>query len=537
MDVRKPTRHRMSRRAAAHDYSAPGIYHITMHVADSLGQPFGTIVGDSSAADGTPDAPRVLLSPIGQFVEHELTHAIPSHYPMIEVQDHVIMPDHLHVILEAHDHITAHSGKAATLGQVISGFKKGCNRQYWEITHQGKPDGTNQGQAAPASPAFAGLSSLSGSAGPSPSAPSGPAVSASPAGAPAVSPQGSSFKVPSKATSGRQPLFAPGFCDVMPLRAGQLAAQRAYIKENPRSRLMRSQNRAWLTTRRSALTTALSVSALRGYLQRECSSHQVTPEILAELTAKLLTTPAPANQAGSTPSAAAPANHAGGIPTAAAPANQAGSIPSAAAPANQAGSIPVAAAPTNQAGSIPSAAAPANHAGSIPVATAPANQAGSIPSAAVGAPAVSPQGSSPRLLICCDSYGDLSLLQRRCLPVVCHRKDAGRFAEQKARCMEVAAHGAVLVSARIAKGEQAIMDDAIRLGHPVALIHDNGFTDRYHPSTDRLGLCAAGRLLLITPWQYHYRPNKEPITVPACKAMNCVAQSICRTSDEWWKQG
>jgi hypothetical protein len=119
---------------------------------------------------------------------------------------------------------------------------------------------------------------------------------------------------------------------------------------------------------------------------------------------------------------------------------------------------------------------------------------------------------------------------------VCHRKDALRFAEQQARCLEAAARGTVLISARISKGEQAIMDTLLHRGFPVVLITDNGFTDRYHPSADRLDLCAAGRLLLITPWQYHYRPNKEPITVPACKTMNCVAQALCRTRDTWWKE-
>lgn len=31
------TQHHMTRRAAAHDYSRPGIYHITMHVTEEAG--------------------------------------------------------------------------------------------------------------------------------------------------------------------------------------------------------------------------------------------------------------------------------------------------------------------------------------------------------------------------------------------------------------------------------------------------------------------------------------------------------------------
>ena len=47
MEKRKTTQHRMTRRAAAHDYSAPGLYHITLHVAEALGQPLGHRVPSS----------------------------------------------------------------------------------------------------------------------------------------------------------------------------------------------------------------------------------------------------------------------------------------------------------------------------------------------------------------------------------------------------------------------------------------------------------------------------------------------------------
>ena len=55
-------------------------------------------------------------------------------------------------------------------------------------------------------------------------------------------------------------------------------------------------------------------------------------------------------------------------------------------------------------------------------------------------------------------------------------------------------------------------------------------------SAAQLDLSAAGRLLRVTPWRYHYRPKGEAITVPECKTMNCVAQALCRTKDDWWKK-
>lgn len=127
-------------------------------------------------------------------------------------------------------------------------------------------------------------------------------------------------------------------------------------------------------------------------------------------------------------------------------------------------------------------------------------------------------------------------MERRLLPVICHRRDKARFAEQKRRCLEEAQDGTVLVSPRIAKGEQEIIDAAVAGGYPVALVEDNGFPERYHPSAERLDRCAAGRLLLVSPWRYRYRGKGEAITVAECKTLNCVAQALCRQDDGWWKK-
>jgi hypothetical protein len=135
----------------------------------------------------------------------------------------------------------------------------------------------------------------------------------------------------------------------------------------------------------------------------------------------------------------------------------------------------------------------------------------------------------------CQSYGDRQLLESRLLPVVCHRCDAKRFAVQKAKCLAAAQNGAVLVSARIAKGEQEIMDAASAKGFPVIIILDNGMPERYHPSEERIERCLNRKLLLLTPWQYQYRMADETIRVVECKTMNCVVQAICRLKDSWWK--
>ena len=108
--------------------------------------------------------------------------------------------------------------------------------------------------------------------------------------------------------------------------------------------------------------------------------------------------------------------------------------------------------------------------------------------------------------------------------------------QQKARCLSAAASGAILVSARIAKGEQTIIDSAMQQGYPVVTIEDNGFPSLFHPSEHRMDLCLANKLLIVTPWQYAYRRVDDTITVAECKTMNCIAQAICRTKDSWWKE-
>ena len=357
------------------------------------------------------------------MVEQELLHTIHALYPMIVVDTYAIMPEHLHFILEVQDRILSQTGTVQSLGQVIAGFKKGCNKRFWEIA------GINRGEtvmqrAKPAATLTGSVSAggnphiISGSvsAGGNPHIISGSVLAGFAGGKP-------------RFTTGRQPLFNPGYCDVMPVDAAQLATQRAYIAANPRSRLLRTSNRTMLMPQRGGINTAITLPALRGFLMRECALHLIIQEALSQIELRLLLA----------------------------------------------------------------------------------------------------DGK-----IVCDSYGSQALLTRRCLPVVCHRKDANRFNEQKKRCLEEAERGTILVSARIAKGEQEIIDEALHQGFPVILIADNGFPEIYHPSTERVEQCATGKMLIVTPWQYQYRKKEESISVPFCKTMNCVTQALCRTKDDWW---
>ena len=425
-DVRKPTAHNMKRRSHSHDYSRSGYYHITISTTKALHQPLGQIAGRLDKPDGDSDAPHVVLSPLGQMVEQELRESIQRHYPMLEVMDYVVMPEHLHFLLVAHRDIVSNGGKPTHLGQVIAGFKYGCNKRYWAMTGRAKPGST-----------------AAATAGGTAAAPEAAPPAAIRSTTPAAEPPGTRGSVlgDSVAKLDAPPLFDAGYCDVMPIDEAQLATQRAYIRANPRSRLLRTTNRQWLQPQRHTVNTAVSIRALKGYLQRECPRQM---------------------------------------------------------------------APDNQA-TMPRQMAPD------------------------GFTAITQRLLQEDGYVVCDSYGNVELLHRKLLPIVCHRKDAALFEQQKARCLAEAAAGAVLVSARISQGEQDIMDAASTLGFPVVRIEDNGFPDIYHPSAQRMDDCASGRLLLITPWSYQLRSHTENITTLVCKTMNCIAQAVCRQKDDWWK--
>ena len=423
-EIRKPTVHSMKRRSSAHDYSRCGYYHITISVAPTLQQPFGRMAGRLDSPDGTDDAPHVELSAIGRMVEEELRESFKRYYPMLEVQDYVIMPEHLHFLLVAHRDVVSQNGKPTHLGHVIAGFKLGCNKRYWAMTGRISLDA--KGLVAKGG----GLATRERSLATegrnlATESPGTVGKTEGTMGQAAGSVLGDSV-----AKSHLPPLFDAGYCDVMPVDETQLATQRAYIRSNPRSRLLRTTYRSMLHPQRLTIDTAVTIKALRGYLERECPV-QLTAEGFASLEKRL---------------------------------------------------------------------------------------------------------KQVNGRIACDSYGSTELLKHRLLPVVCHRKDSAWFAKQKAHCLKEAASGAVLVSARIAKGEQEIMDSALRSGYPVVRIVDNGFPEIYHPSADLMDDCAASLLLLLTPWDYQFRAHDENVSVPFCKTMNCVVQAICRMKDDWWKE-
>lgn len=112
----------MLRRRVGHDYEQRCVYLITMTV-EGRRPLLGRLVGDAEAECGSPDAPHIELSPLGQQVR-DMWEAISEYYPEVRVLATMVMPDHLHGIL------FVERPMPQPLGMVIKGFKAGCNKTY-----------------------------------------------------------------------------------------------------------------------------------------------------------------------------------------------------------------------------------------------------------------------------------------------------------------------------------------------------------------------------------------------------------------------
>ena len=110
--------------------------------------------------------------------------------------------------------------------------------------------------------------------------------------------------------------------------------------------------------------------------------------------------------------------------------------------------------------------------------------------------------------------------------VRCSRRLNKEEIERECDCfMAKAAEGAVLVSPCISPGEKAVMKSAFDAGFPQIILLENGFAPRQKPSGRQFDACAAGRLLLVAPWEHHN--ERRTITRAQCEALNRLAAEIC----------
>ncbi len=128
------TKHSMKRRCPWHDYHKKGTYMLTL-VVEGRVPLFGELKGNAEAPLGSPDAPRVEYSELGNTILMDEICKINQFYLQVEVWKVCIMPDHIHMIVRVKEDLP----KKKHLGKVVAGFKSGCNNAYWRIFGMNEP--------------------------------------------------------------------------------------------------------------------------------------------------------------------------------------------------------------------------------------------------------------------------------------------------------------------------------------------------------------------------------------------------------------
>ncbi len=106
-----------------YDYSSPGTYFITICVKDRKAILSNIVVGASIARPK-----EIQLTQYGEIVEIAINN-IPKHYPIISVDNYVIMPDHIHLLLRIHSDIDGRPMVAPTIDRVIKQMKGYITKQ------------------------------------------------------------------------------------------------------------------------------------------------------------------------------------------------------------------------------------------------------------------------------------------------------------------------------------------------------------------------------------------------------------------------
>ena len=116
----------MKRRSDINNYHGKHVYMLTLAVEGR--RPLLGIL------EGGEEAAHVRSTELGKEVKR-CWEEIPLRYPEIKILAFQLMPDHLHGILFVQEAMEKH------LGQVVSGFKAGCNKAYRRLFGEGKEGG------------------------------------------------------------------------------------------------------------------------------------------------------------------------------------------------------------------------------------------------------------------------------------------------------------------------------------------------------------------------------------------------------------
>ena len=172
----------MTRRLPGWDYCRPWIYEVNLDMVDRESRALGAIVVDAKNEAGVPTAAHCELTPLGRRVL-DCWFAIERFHPECKVLAEQVMPEHFHGIIRVLERLEK------PLGNVINGFKVGCNRAAREL----RPDVLSRGAVPPTT----------------------------------------------KHHGAGGGLWKEGYCDKPVLRRGQLNSQFEYVRGNPLRRAIK----------------------------------------------------------------------------------------------------------------------------------------------------------------------------------------------------------------------------------------------------------------------------------------------------------
>ena len=112
---------RKSPRIRKFDYSSAYMYHVVMVTEHRL-KVFGEIVNG-----------QMVLNREGRIADKAIR-GIPDHYPRVDIEEYIIMPDHIHLLLSIEGNPQVPSNP--DLRKIISAFKsivsRQCGRPIWQ---------------------------------------------------------------------------------------------------------------------------------------------------------------------------------------------------------------------------------------------------------------------------------------------------------------------------------------------------------------------------------------------------------------------
>ena len=281
---KRPTQPSMKRRSNEHDYTSQCFYMVTMAV-EGRRPLLGSVIGQCEAPADSVEAPRLQPTPLGEAVR-EAWWAISSFYPQVAVVALQLMPDHLHGILYFRE-----ATEGLQLGDVIRGFKAGCNRAYraWEASVATMSQRTREGRLLSGG-GFASGGFASG----------GFASGGLASGGGGLASGGGVLPSPCAATVSQRKrglLWEKGYNDRILHNYHTLARWKAYLQDNPRRLLVKREHPDFFRVQRNVQYAGMTFSAIGNRflldhpqkVQVQCS-RRITDEALAALTSQMLAT-------------------------------------------------------------------------------------------------------------------------------------------------------------------------------------------------------------------------------------------------------